>query len=170
MILFSGVEGPNRVLYRLHVTWLCLGGLSVCYKFWEVQNQLHGQTSCRQCRQNKDSVYPPFIPEEDWPSLAFCNGAAEVGGWVLCPWYAFCMDSADRSMLPTHTFPMQLSGLNSVSVNADRALQPIGSVLTSEMPVWLLWISKTCHVPCVPFRADWHTLFHECSSGAIKDC
>lgn len=92
-----------------------------------------------------------------WPCF---NGASELyleaGAWALHWWYALCVDYADRSMLPGHTFPMQLSGLKSISANADRDLQPFGLLLTSEVMVWLFWISKMCHMPCVPFKASMH--------------
>lgn len=43
---------------------------------------------------------------------------------------------------------------NTALVNVNRVFQPIGLVLTSELPVWLLQISETCHEPCVPMRAS----------------
>ena len=160
---------PSWFCFQGRMNWNCrefctismsigFGGMrSVCYKFYEVQDRPHGRESCRQWGQNKDNLYPPFIPEEDFiPGLAVMELQSCI--WRLGPWCSAGSMLVVWIMLtavccPHICFQCNKKIWNSILVNVDSALQPIGSVLTAEMPAWLLWISKMCHVPCVSFRA-----------------
>lgn len=106
-----------------------------------------------------------LIPEEDYPFLVLLwwSCRAEFGCWglgalqMISFLYGLCWLQYDALIYAFNAAKWFAQLLSTV----DRALKPIGSVLTSEMLVWPFWIHRMHCVPCVPFRVNAH-----CSIGA----
>lgn len=88
---------------------------SVTSSEWCKSSHVDKKAACSKGR-TKDSLstYPRGKTTHSW---LCCNGAAElnldVGAWVLCRWYAFCMAYAGCNMMPSHMLSMQQNSLNS---------------------------------------------------------